>query len=224
MKIGIVGGTGGMGEGFALRWVLNHEIIVGSRDKDRASSAAQTYMKTASSVYGDSVKGNITGDENLSLIKDSDVIILSIPYDSIEFTCKSISNQLKNDAIVVSPIVPMDKTEAGFTFAPFEKHLKSAGQVVVDNLPQSTKVVSAFHTIAEMKLKNVPQSLDSDAFVCGDDIDSVTKINSLISEINGLRAIYLGPITLSYQAEVLTPMLLNASKRNKIKHPGIKII
>ena len=69
-----------------------------------------------------------------------------------------------------------------------------------------------------------PQSLDSDTFVCGDDIDSVTKINSLISEINGLRAIYLGPITLSYQAEVLTPMLLNASKRNKIKHPGIKII
>ena len=128
-----------MGEGFALRWVLNHEIIVGSRDKDRASSTAQTYMKTASSVYGDSVKGNITGEENISLIKDSDVIILSIPYDSIEFTCKSISNQLKNDAIVVSPIVPMDKTEAGFTFAPFEKHLKSAGQVVVDNLPQSTK-------------------------------------------------------------------------------------
>jgi NADPH-dependent F420 reductase len=224
MKIGIIGGTGGMGEGFALRWVLNHEIIVGSRDKDRASSTAQTYMKTASSVYGDSVKGNITGEENISLIKDSDVIILSIPYDSIEFTCKSISNQLKNDAVVVSPIVPMDKTEAGFTFAPFEKHLKSAGQVVVDNLPQSTKVVSAFHTIAEMKLKNVPQSLDSDTFVCGDDIDSVTKINSLISEINGLRAIYLGPITLSYQAEVLTPMLLNASKRNKIKHPGIKII
>jgi NADPH-dependent F420 reductase len=224
MKIGIVGGTGGMGEGFALRWVLNHDIIVGSRDKERASNTAQTYMKTASSVYGDSVKGTITGDDNLALVKDSDVIILSIPYDSIEFTCTSISNQLKNGSIVVSPIVPMDRTDAGFTFAPFEKHLKSAGQAVIDNLPQGTKVVSAFHTIAEMKLKNAPQSLDSDTFVCGDDMDDVTKINSLISEINGLRAIYLGPMKLSYQAEILTPMLLNASKRNKIKHPGIKII
>jgi predicted dinucleotide-binding enzyme len=82
MKIGIVGGTGGMGEGFALRWVLNHEIIIGSRDKDRASSTAQTYMKTAG-LRRTRQRKIITGDENLSLIKDSDVIILSIPYDSI---------------------------------------------------------------------------------------------------------------------------------------------
>jgi hypothetical protein len=28
---------------------------------------------------------------------------------------------------------------------------------------------------------------------------------------------------MSYQAEILTPMLLNASKRNKIKHPGLMV-
>lgn len=31
MKIGIIGGTGGMGKGFALRWSQNHNVIVGSR-------------------------------------------------------------------------------------------------------------------------------------------------------------------------------------------------
>jgi len=30
-------------------------------------------------------------------------------------------------------------------------------------------------------------------------------------------------LSISYQAEVMTPMLLNASKKNKIKHPGIKL-
>ena len=46
----------------------------------------------------------------------------------------------------------------------------------------------------------------------------------LIDEIKGLRSIYLGPIELSYLAEMSTPLLLNAMIRNKIKNPGIKII
>jgi len=46
----------------------------------------------------------------------------------------------------------------------------------------------------------------------------------LINEIKGLRSIYLGPIELSYLAEMSTPLLLNAMIRNKIKNPGIKII
>jgi 8-hydroxy-5-deazaflavin:NADPH oxidoreductase len=29
---------------------------------------------------------------------------------------------------------------------------------------------------------------------------------------------------LSYQAEILTPMILNAAKRNKMKNPGIKLV
>ena len=36
MKVGIIGGTGGMGKGFALRWAQNHDIIIGSRDATRA--------------------------------------------------------------------------------------------------------------------------------------------------------------------------------------------
>ena len=50
------------------------------------------------------------------------------------------------------------------------------------------------------------------------------KITELINEIKGLRSIYLGPIELSYLAEMSTPLLLNAMIRNKIKNPGIKII
>ena len=28
MKVGIIGGTGGMGKGFALRWSQNHDVII----------------------------------------------------------------------------------------------------------------------------------------------------------------------------------------------------
>jgi 8-hydroxy-5-deazaflavin:NADPH oxidoreductase len=29
---------------------------------------------------------------------------------------------------------------------------------------------------------------------------------------------------MTYQAEILTPMLLNAAKRNKMKHPSIRLV
>jgi len=47
MKIGIIGGTGGMGKGFALRWCKKHEIIIGSRDAERAITAANEYLNLA---------------------------------------------------------------------------------------------------------------------------------------------------------------------------------
>jgi len=222
MKISIIGGTGGMGEGFALRWVVNHDITIGSRDAEKATRSAELYMNTALSSYGNGMKGTIRGADNISSARDSDILILSIPYESIKLTCDSISNNIRKDCIIVSPIVPMERNDAGFTYAPFEKNMKSAAYLLAENLP-GLKIVSAFHTISEVKLKNINDSLDSDTFVCGDDQDSITKLNQLIVEIKGLRPLYLGPLSLSYQAEILTPMLLNASKKNKIKHPGIKL-
>jgi NADPH-dependent F420 reductase len=211
-----------MGEGFALRWVVNHDITIGSRDAEKAKKSAEQYMKTALSSYGNNLKGTIKGADYVSSATDSDILILSIPYESIKLTCDSISNNIGNDCIIVSPIVPMERNDVGFTYIPFEKSMKSAANLLAENLP-GKKVVSAFHTIAEVKLKNINESLDSDTFVCGDDEDAVAKLNQLIGEIKGLRPLYLGSLSISYQAEALTPMLLNASKKNKIKHPGIKL-
>lgn len=223
MKVGIIGGTGGMGEGFALRWAIHHEVIIGSRDSDKAKNAAVLYMNAASSSYGTGMNGNITGSDNTSLASVVDVLILSIPYDSIQYTCSSILGKIRSNCIVVSPIVPMNRTESGFIYVPFEETKRSAAAVVAENLPDNI-IVSAFHTISEVKLKSINESLDSDTFVCCDDQNALAVLNTLISEISGLRPIYLGPLSLSYQAEVLTPMILNASKRNKIKHPGIKLV
>ena len=44
MNIGIIGGTGGMGKGFAFRWCKNHDIIIGSRDAERAASVSYTHL------------------------------------------------------------------------------------------------------------------------------------------------------------------------------------
>ena len=223
MRIGIVGGTGGMGEGFALRWCQKHDLIVGSREAQKAREAADNYSKAAKEAYG-SISGSISGDDNIALGKDVDILILSIPYEFIDDTCGKLAGKIRDDCIVVSPIVPMTRTDAGFVYIPLEQHKKHAAEMVADKLPPRSRVVSAFHTISEVKLKNVSQGLDTDTFICGDDQGAVAKLTELISEISGLRPIYLGPLALTYQAEVLTPMLLNAAKRNKLKNPGVKLI
>jgi NADPH-dependent F420 reductase len=180
-------------------------------------------MKTAKQTYGN-IAGSISGNDNISLADDVDILILSIPYEFIDDTCGKLTGKLKDDSIVVSPIVPMARTEDGFVYIPLEQGKEQAAEMVADRLPPRSRVVSAFHTISESKLRNVQQSLDADTFICGDDQNAISKLKNLIEEISGLRPVYLGPLALSYQAEMLTPMCLNAAKRNKMKNPGVKLV
>ena len=223
MKVGIIGGTGGMGKGFALRWSKNHDVIIGSRDASRAASSAEEYTNLAKESFGE-INGTITGTDNVTVAKESDVLVLSIPYENIDSICSEILPQIKESCVVISPIVPMVKTDVGFEFIPIKENKPYSYQLVVKYLKDKSKLVSAFHVISEKKLVNPTLELDYDIFVCGDDKESVEVVNGLINEIKGLRPIYLGPGELSYMAEISTPLLLNAMIRNKIKNPGIKII
>jgi len=222
MKIGIIGGTGGMGKGFALRWSQNYDVVVGSRDAARAAESAAEYTNLAKEAFGE-IKGAISGNDNVSVAKESDVLILSIPYENIDSVCSEILPEIKDSCVVVSPIVPMTKTDVGFECVSIKENKPFSYKLVLNHMKNKSKLVSAFHVISEKKLVNPTLELNYDIFVCGDD-ESVQIVNGLIDEIKGLRSIYLGPIELSYLAEMSTPLLLNAMIRNKIKNPGIKII
>ena len=223
MKIGIIGGTGGMGKGFALRWCKKHEIIIGSRDAERAISAANEYSDLAKDTYGN-IDGKILGKDNISVAKESQVLILAIPYPNIDSTCSQLLPEISNECVVISPIVPMTKTDVGFECISIKENKPFSHQAVEKYMNNKTKLVSAFHVISEKKLVNPTLSLDYDIFVVGDDMNSVKVVNDLINEIEGLRPIYLGGGKLSYLVEMCTPLLLNAMIKNKMKNPGIKII
>jgi len=223
MKIGIIGGTGGMGKGFALRWCNKHEMLIGSRDSARASNTADEYTKTAKETFNNE-SVSILGKDNLSVAKESDVLVLSIPYDNIDTTCSELLPNVSDNCVVISPIVPMTKTDVGFECVAIKENKPFSHQTVEKHMKDKTKLVSAFHVISEKKLVNPTLALDYDIFVCGDSKESVEVVNGLINEIEGLRPIYLGPGTLSYLVEMSTPLLLNAMIRNKMKNPGIKII
>ena len=223
MKIGIIGGTGGMGKGFAFRWCKNHDVMIGSRDAERAISTAGEYTTKAIEAYGQ-INGTITGKDNISVAKESQILILSIPYENIDSICSQILPEVSDECVVVSPIVPMTKTDTGFECVAIKENKPFSHQTVEKHMKDKTKLVSAFHVISEKKLINPTLILDYDIFVAGDSKESVEVVNALINEIEGLRPIYLGSGALAYLVEMCTPLLLNAMIRNKMKNPGIKIV
>ena len=221
MKIGIIGGTGDMGQGLALRWAPNHDIVIGSRDAGKAESVAKEYYDKAISYYRN-INGSIRGDENIRLVTYCDAIVLCIPYESIN-TLESIADSVKKDSIVICPIVPMSKNSNGFIYSPMHEHRYSAAEQVRSMLPD-TRVVAAFHNISDVKLRRLDAVIESDVLICSDDKSTVEEIIPLIKEIKNLRPLYVGPLPLSYQVESLTPLILNVAKNNGLKNPGIKIL
>ena len=197
--------------------------MIGSRDAERASSSAVEYTNLAKEAYGE-INGKITGNDNISVAKESQILILSIPYENIDSICSQILPEINDSCIVISPIVPMTKTDVGFECVAIKENKPFSHQTVEKHMKDKTKLVSAFHVISEKKLINPTLTLDYDIFVAGDSKESTEVVNNLINEIEGLRPIYLGPGALAYLVEMSTPLLLNAMIRNKMKNPGIKII
>lgn len=212
-----------MGRGFAMRWCRKHDILVGSRNAERAAESAVQYTNDAIAAYG-SIEGSIRGDQNVAIAAQSDVLLLSISYENIDSTCPDVLSAVSDDCVVVSPVVPMTKTKVGFEFVPFKDNKDYAHSMVAAHMRDPTRLVSAFHVISDKKLQNPKRALDYDIFVCGDDDSCVDTVNGLIREIEGLRPLYLGPASLAYMVEIATPILLNVMIRNKIRNPGIKIV
>ena len=129
MNVGIIGGTGGMGKGFAIRWCKNHDVVIGSRDAERASTSAQEYTELAKEAYGD-MNGNITGSDNVTVAKEADVLVLSISYENIDSICSELLPQIGDNCVVVSPIVPMTKTDTGFECVAIKENKPFSHQTV----------------------------------------------------------------------------------------------
>lgn len=218
MKIGIIGGTGSIGEGLALRWSIEHEIVVCSRDVDRAVKAAREYSNKLST------KGllccGITGCTNETALKDVDVAILSVPYDGVVALLKSLDPFFR-DQIVISLVVPMKKN-TWYEYTPPEQG--SAALEIRELLPKSVKMVSAYHNIPAKKLANLDMILDYGVAVCGDDNDAKRTVMELTREIKNLCPLDGGPLASSCMIESLTPFLINLAIRNKLSDLGIKFV
>ncbi len=83
MKIGIVGGTGDIGEGMAMRLSPVFDVIVGSREQDKAE---MTCSMTRDMLKKRGKDCSLAGVSNQQAVDDADVVILAIPFRHLEMT------------------------------------------------------------------------------------------------------------------------------------------
>lgn len=215
MRIALLGGTGDIGEGLALRWArdTDHEVIVGSRDPERARDAASRYE---AELEARGVERSVAGFGNEMAADRGDVVVLTVPPEYVVDTVRAVAGRLDEEAILVSPAVSMRRTEAGFRYAPPDPG--STTQAAAEAAPAEVPVIGAFHNLAAGRLAALEASLGVDVLVVGDDADAKATVRRLAEEIDGLRALDAGGLAAAPEVESITPLLVTIAVNNEGLH------
>jgi NADPH-dependent F420 reductase len=214
VKIGIVGGTGDIGEGIALRLSPVFEVIVGSREIEKAKFTCDSGRET---LKQRGKPCSLTGVSNQQAIDDADIVILAIPFKHLTSTLDTLEGF--EGKIVISPVNPLEKRDF-FTFVPPPEG--SAALLIKKLLPPSARICTAFNTIAANRWKSLDEELSYSVPVCGDDNEAKQQVMGIINRISKLHAFDAGPLGASSMIESLTPLLLNIARYNKMKDVGIQ--
>jgi len=214
MQIAILGGTGDIGEGLALRWGYDtdYDVVIGSRDAERARDAASSY-ESKLAEHGRDVP--IEGAKNPEAATGADVAVAAVPAYHLTDTIESVAETL-DDAVLVSPAVGMQRDEEGFHYNP-----PSAGSVTAlaaDAAPDGIPVVGAFHNLAAGRLADLDDDLGIDTLLVGDDAEAKATVAEVADGIEGLRALDAGGLVNAPEIEGITPLLINVAQHNDGLH------
>ncbi|CAD6492660.1 MAG: F420-dependent NADP reductase [Candidatus Argoarchaeum ethanivorans] len=219
MKIAILGGTGNIGKGLALRWAYKHEIIIGSREQSKAEQMRESYEQI---LRENTTKTcNISGVENDKAVAVADIVIVAVPYQALKSLVDSIHPFLTNQ-VIVSLVVPMEKQNSYLKYV--QPDDGSAAVELKKLVPDTIGVVAAFHNLSAKKLCNLESHLDYDVAVCSSDKEAKKKVIKLIEDINGIRALDGGELEDAVVIELLTPFLINLARRNNLGELGVKFV
>lgn len=210
--IAILGGTGDLGTGLAIRWAkAGHEIIIGSRTLAKAEMAVANLAAVSPETPARAM-------ENADAARAGEVVVLTVPAAHQISTLETVRGGLGGKILidVTAPLVP---PRVGTVQLPTEG---SAGKRAQDFLGEDVMVVSAFQNIAAHLLAQ-DVDVECDVLVAGNKRAARDKVIELIAEA-GLRGFHAGPIENAAAAEALTSVLIQINRRHGISHSGIKIV
>jgi NADPH-dependent F420 reductase len=215
MRIALLGGTGDIGQGLALRWAYDtdHEVIVGSRDPEKARTKADEYETELDSM---GVEADVGGFENAMAADRADVVVLAVPAYHLVDTVDVIADRLDDETILVSPAVGMQRDDEGFHYN--RPGAGSVAALAADAKPDDVPLVGAFHNLPADGLANLEKTFEWDTLVFGDDEDAKGIVIDLAGEIEGLRPLDVGGLANAPEVEAVTPLLINVAMQNDGLH------
>lgn len=214
-SVSIIGGTGALGLGLALRLAQQGvPVVIGSRDASRAAEAA-------ADAQGRLPEGAFEGLGNDEAAQRSEIVFLTVPFRSQSETLTNLKGSLREGQILVDCTVPLAAAVSGKATRMLGVWQGSAAQQAAEMVPDGVRVVSALHTISAEMLRDLEHELDEDTIVCGKKADKAPVLE-LLAKIPGLRPVDGGLLENSRTTEALTALLIGFNARYKT-HAGIKI-
>lgn len=220
MDIAILGGTGDIGQGLALRWArdTDHHIRIGSRKAEKAENAVADYRE---SLAERDIDASITGHPNEEAVIGADVVVIAVPPYYAADTVEAVAPSLPEDTILVTPAVGMSREDGGMRYDP-----PPAGSVtahVRNAAPAELPLVGAYHNLPAHRLGNLDAALAMDTLVIADDETAKQTVIELSEAIDGLRALDGGPLANAPEIEAITAVLINVAMHNEgMAHLGVR--
>jgi NADPH-dependent F420 reductase len=212
----IVGGTGALGFGLALRLGrVGVPIVIGSRDAGRAQQAVGRALERVPD-------GSFTGLQNAEAVLETEIVILSVPFRSQSETLTNLKGALSPGQLLIDATVPLAAAVSGKATRTLGVWQGSAAQQAQEMAPDGVRVVSAFHTVSAAMLGELDHQLDEDVLICGDSREDKSRVAELVAMIDGLRAVDCGPLEMARIVEQLTPLIISINVRHKAR-AGIRI-
>ncbi|HWP32720.1 MAG TPA: NADPH-dependent F420 reductase [Solirubrobacterales bacterium] len=214
--IPIVGGTGALGAGLALRWArAGAPIAIGSRSPQRAEEAA---TKLREQVPNAKVEGLL----NEEAARRGEIVFLTVPFRAQSENLNNLRAALAPGQILVDCTVPLAAAVSGKATRSLGVWQGSAAQQAQEMVPDGVTVVAALHSVGAPTLGDPEAELDEDVLVCGDRKADKARVARLIELIPGLRPVNAGPLEIARIVEQLTPLLISVNSRYKA-HAGIRL-
>jgi len=220
INVAIVGGTGSLGSGLALRLAApGVRVIIGSRDREKAKTVVESLRKSLT-------RGALEGETNQEAIKEAEFVVIAVPYEGHATTVAQLKGQLAGKT-VIDAVVPLKK---GRPFVPAAgSALLEAQQILGDEAPvvgalhniSAVDLVGALHNISAVDLQSADAAL-GDVLVCGDNEAAKQKVMEVIRRI-GARSFDAGPAANAYVIEGLTGVLISLNRKYKSQHASVKV-
>ncbi len=215
--IAILGGTGDQGLGLALRFAkAGRPVVIGSRVEERALTAAEQVREAVPGA-------EVSGFENSVATPKAQIVILSVPFEHMASTLKSIKSALSPGQIVVSMGVPLATAVGGGATRTVGIWQGSCAQMVAAGVPKGVEVVSAFQNVSAHRLQHLADPVECDVLVSGAKTARQT-VMALCDLVPGLRAVDGGSLDNARIVEEITALLIGLNIRYKVPEGlGIRI-
>lgn len=218
--ISVIGGTGPQGLGIAKRLAIAGEpVIIGSRKEEKALKIVEETLEELK----DYAIAEIKGMSNEDAAKEGDVLIITVPLTAQKPTLEGIK-EFCSDKIILDATVPLETAIGGKPSRFIDLMEGSAAERTASILEGSgAKVICAFCNISNSHLANIPEDIDCDCLIAGDDNEAKEVASEIINKIPGIRTIDVGILEKSRIIEKITPLLIGLNIKYKSHYGGLRI-